>query len=334
MFKEKITLKIGEIIPYEKNPRKKKTIENVKQSIKECGYLQDILVDENNIILAGHSRLQALKSLKYKDVDVVKVTGLDEPTKVKYRILDNKTNEDSIWDSKLLAFEIADFDLDFSEFEFDFNKMLEEKPGDYKQTKNLDNFFKADFETLNDWGIPEIEPCNIDLTGCEFVSFGEKSKIIDPSNTIIHFYIDDYKFESVWSSPDKWLELFKSCKAIITPDFSNYTDMPKAQQLWNHYRRQWCGKYWQDNGVNVIPSLSWANEQIYDWNFAGVPQETICATSFVGDNIDKQASIDELLKVLDIVKPLKLFIKANKTDEEELKKWCDFVVIPAYSFKG
>lgn len=174
---------------------------------------------------------------------------------------------------------------------------------DYKQTKNLDNFFKAALYSDNEWGVPYIQPFTDDISGIEWFSFGEKANIKNPENSGIHFYIDDYKFDSIWKQPDRWLNLFRKCKAVVTPDFSCYTDMPKAQQLWNHYRRQWLGAYWQENGVNVIASLSWANGQLYDWSLAGIPQNTICATSFVGYGIDVELSVEELKTAIEKLKP-------------------------------
>ena len=209
-----------------------------------------------------------------------------------------------------------------------------EKPAaGYKQTKNLDNFFRQDFPPgSNVWGIPDTYPMTTDLTGIEWVSFGEKARITDAENIGIHFYIDDYKFNSIWTSPDKWLDLLKNSKAVISPDFSNYTDMTAAQQLWNHYRRQWCARYWQDRGVNIVSSLSWACGQLFDWSFMGIPEGTTVATSFVGDGIDKQRGVNELLEVINRVKPCKIYIKANKMDAELLRERLDFELIQPYNW--
>lgn len=119
MGKMEQILKLSEIMPYENNARKNdKAVKDVAESIKQCGYIAPIIVDENNVILAGHTRYKALKKLGYKEVTVRKVTGLTEEQKRKYRLLDNKTNELAEWDFEKLKDEIDG--LDFSEFDIDW----------------------------------------------------------------------------------------------------------------------------------------------------------------------------------------------------------------------
>ena len=120
MTKEFITLKLSELVPYKNNPRiNDNAVHDVKQSIIDCGNCDPIEVDENNVILSGHTRLMALQELGYKETECVRYTGLTEEQKRKYRILANKTNELAEWDEALLDIELED--LDFSEYEFEFD---------------------------------------------------------------------------------------------------------------------------------------------------------------------------------------------------------------------
>jgi hypothetical protein len=116
-----IQLEIDKIKPYENNPRKKRDIEKVATSIEEFGWQQPIVVDKNNVIIVGHSRLEAAKFLKYKTAPVLIADITPEKAKA-YRIADNKTNEYSDWDYGALNQEFTDlldnnYDLDSLGFE-------------------------------------------------------------------------------------------------------------------------------------------------------------------------------------------------------------------------
>lgn len=118
--KKFITLKLSELIPYENNPRiNYEAVNDVVASIQQCENIDPIEIDENNVILSGHTRLKALKKLKYKETEVIQITGLSDEQKRKYRILANKTGETAEWDLSKLEIELTD--LDFEGYDFDFD---------------------------------------------------------------------------------------------------------------------------------------------------------------------------------------------------------------------
>ena len=107
-----ITMKLKDIRPYPNNPRKNDTaVEAVAESIRQCGYVAPIIVDESGVILAGHTRYKALKALGRAEAEVVVKEGLTEEQKKKYRLLDNKTNELATWDVDLLTAELEGMDF-------------------------------------------------------------------------------------------------------------------------------------------------------------------------------------------------------------------------------
>lgn len=124
---EIIKLPLKEIVPYKSNPRNNDgAVSAVAESIKQCGYCSPIIIDENNVILCGHTRLKALKKLGYKEVECVRKEGMTEEQKQKYRILDNKTAELAEWNFELLEQELKD--LDFGDFDFGFNMSAFDEP--------------------------------------------------------------------------------------------------------------------------------------------------------------------------------------------------------------
>lgn len=127
MEKEYLKLNIKDITPYGNNPRHNDgAVAAVKESIKQCGYVAPIIVDEDNIILAGHTRHKALKSLKRTEVEVLRISGLTDEQKRKYRLLDNKTNELAEWDFDLLGAELEGLDFDGFDFGFELPDMGED----------------------------------------------------------------------------------------------------------------------------------------------------------------------------------------------------------------
>ena len=104
--------RLEEIKPYENNPRiNDDAVEDVMESIRQCSYIAPIVVDENGVILAGHTRYKALLRLGYDECDVIVAEGLNEEQKRKYRLYDNKTAELAEWDQRKLMEELSDVDF-------------------------------------------------------------------------------------------------------------------------------------------------------------------------------------------------------------------------------
>lgn len=121
-----ILKQLSEIKPYENNPRKNdKAVDAVVESINQCSYIAPIIVDEDGVILAGHTRYKALKKLGRKEAEVIVKEGLTDEQKRKYRILDNKTNEFAEWDFDLLKDELDGLDFDGFDFGFDIGDNAE-----------------------------------------------------------------------------------------------------------------------------------------------------------------------------------------------------------------
>lgn len=98
-----------ELIPYEKNPRDNRAaLDAIELSIEEYGFTNPILVNEEKVILAGHTRREAAILAGLEKVPYIVVDGLTEAQQKAYRLADNKLSELSIWDEDLLNEELED----------------------------------------------------------------------------------------------------------------------------------------------------------------------------------------------------------------------------------
>lgn len=101
-------------------------------------------------------------------------------------------------------------------------------------------------------------------------------------DSAIHFYLDDFLFERIWTNPERYIEVVKKCGCMLSPDFSLYTDMSPALQIYNTYRSRLIGAYFQSKGVKVIPTISWSGVESFDFCFLGIPKGSIVSISTIG----------------------------------------------------
>lgn len=123
-----IDKKIGEIKPYEKNPRKNNNaVDAVANSISQFGFKNPIVIDGNNVIICGHTRYKAAQKLGLGVVPCVVADDLTDEQIKAYRLADNKVAELAEWDIDLLGEELDGiFDIDMSDFGFDLSEEEEE----------------------------------------------------------------------------------------------------------------------------------------------------------------------------------------------------------------
>lgn len=110
-------INIEELIPYINNPRNNENaVDAVADSIVEFGFKNPIIVDKDNIIIAGHTRLLAARKLEMTEVPIIRAEDLTEQQVKAFRIADNRTAEFSEWDEELLALELSDIGDIFTGF--------------------------------------------------------------------------------------------------------------------------------------------------------------------------------------------------------------------------
>jgi hypothetical protein len=114
-------IEIDQLIPYERNPRKNdQAVDAVAASIKEFGFKVPIVIDSNNIIVAGHTRYKAAKTLGMDTVPCIIADDLTDEQVRAFRLVDNKTSELAEWDLDLLSIELDDIStIDMGSFGFE-----------------------------------------------------------------------------------------------------------------------------------------------------------------------------------------------------------------------
>lgn len=134
----------------------------------------------------------------------------------------------------------------------------------------------------------------------------------------VHFYLDDYRFERIWNDPKRYMEVAKKYAGALMPDFSTYVEMPLFMQMWNVYRMRAIAWYWQNNGIDVIPLLTWSDRRSYDFCFSGLPKGGTYTSSNVGclekDGRCTKEHLEGLYEGVRTVEPDLLVMYGTKVD--------------------
>lgn len=342
-------LEIEGLKPYEYNSKKhsEKQLKQIMASIEEFGFLSPCLVDENNNIIAGHGRTQAAAMLGMSKVPCVRCEGLTDDQRKAYIIADNRLTELGGWNKELVAAELSlldskGFDIDVTGFNIKDVESILYKPelsygAENKRTVNTYNLnlLKRTDITKDFWQMPVIENNNYIPERMIGFNYAKTSK---DKEACVHFYLDDYQFERVWNSPEKYAEILAEYECILSPDFSLYIDMPMPMKIWNVYRSRQIGAFYQSYGINVIPTISWAEPETFEFCFEGIPQGSIVSVSTIGVKKNNEAFEvwrNGMLAMIDKIKPSTILVYGGQLefdygnidviyfDNQVLKNWRD-----------
>lgn len=169
-------------------------------------------------------------------------------------------------------------------------------------------FIRNKFSSNNYWGIPTIKYCDVSKYPIKLMSFSS-TKANDTKNLdkTIHFFKDDYRIQSPYEKPYKRMETLAQYRCLITPDYSLYTDLPLAIQIHNVFKSRWCGAFWQDQGLDVIPSISWGNEESFEFCFEGVQKKSAVAVSTIGARREEKSFMKGYNVMIDKIAPSIIF---------------------------
>ena len=294
---EIVTKSLHELIPYEKNARKNdKAVPLVAKSIEQFGFKVPIVIDRNNVIVCGHTRYKAAHALGIEEVPCIVADDLTDQQIKAYRLADNKVSEVSKWDKGILSLEMNEiFDFDMSDFGFEIADPVDtveielpQKENERERTANAYNLY--DFDENRCTGIYDIPTLDKVIHMPKSLMGFNYCKSTPPQDGVgVHFFLDDYQFERVWNSPEDYCTMLADYDCVLTPDFSLYTNMPIAMMIWNTYRSRLIGQMMQDYGCTVIPTVSWAGADSYDFAFDGLPTGGTIAVSTIGVKRNKDA---------------------------------------------
>lgn len=138
-----IEMGIDELIPYDNNPRNNdEAVEKVALSISSFGFKVPIVIDQNNVIVTGHTRLKAAKKLGLSTVPCIKADDLTDEQIKAFRLADNKVGEIAEWDFEKLAEELENIEMDMSLFGFERliedgggSEIIEDEPPEEVETR-------------------------------------------------------------------------------------------------------------------------------------------------------------------------------------------------------
>ncbi len=156
----------------------------------------------------------------------------------------------------------------------------------------------------------------------------------EAANCWFHFYEDDYHFERVWNRPSQYLPIFQRFDGGISPDFSIYLDMPRAQQIWNCWRNRVLAYWLQANGINIVPNVGWGDDETFKWAFDGLPENSVLAITTQGclrDGVCKCSLVNGIHELIKAKHPTTIFVYGKFPDIWRDRFSVPVIAYPTYS---
>lgn len=173
-----------------------------------------------------------------------------------------------------------------------------------KDVRQSTLFLRDEYPGEDYWGIPSIHPVQIIQKAIELISFTD-AKQTDKKNChkYVHCFQDDYKIQQAYANPDNKVRDLARYKGILTPDYSLYPQMPRWRQMESIAHSRWCGAHWQMYGLTVIPTVSWSDENSFDFCFLGLEKGGAVAVSTIGCLQESMAFLKGYRQMLNELEP-------------------------------
>jgi len=312
----------------------------LETSLQKYGAGRSILIDKNKRIISGNKTVEMAGQIGIEDVIIVPSDGkkiiavqrndLDLETDKEARELayaDNRVGElDLSWNFERIQedMDLLDIKNMFNEFDIkalsdklEKTKELAEKQEQEEEEEEEEKGF-CDlndwlfFPSSNKWGIPDLLS-NSEIELPEALVEYREPLPEDNIKRAVSFFTQDYRFRSVWTQAKTTIGRIKKVGIALSPDFSIYGNYPLPLRLYNVYRNRWCGRWFQENGVNVIPTVTWSYiEEDYEFVFSGIPKGSIIAFSIVGAHNKEEKHWKEeenaVKRLMETIEPAKVII--------------------------
>lgn len=138
------------------------------------------------------------------------------------------------------------------------------------------------FEVVGEHEIPAIRSAVGGISIARVGSFRRPVEVALRSQSAIHGFLSDAELLRVYRQPHRFLQLVGSHAAVISPDFSVLTGMPKHQKIRSVVQARELSAYFESHGIPIIPSIRWANISDLDFALQGIPYATTIAISTQG----------------------------------------------------
>lgn len=221
--------KVADLVPYENNPRNnEEAVDYVANSIKEFGFKVPVVVDKDNIVVAGHTRLKACEKLGITEVPCIVAEDLTEDQIKAFRIADNKVSEYATWDEEKLSKELSNIMLDMTEFGDDL--FTDDEAMDVKLDDEEENPYSQETH------VPQYEPTGDFVDIMDLVDDEKTNELIreikesnvsdDEKNFLIkaayrHLVFNYTKIADYYSNASEEMQILMEKSALVIIDIND-----------------------------------------------------------------------------------------------------------------
>lgn len=221
--------KVADLVPYENNPRNnEEAVDYVANSIKEFGFKVPVVVDKDNIVVAGHTRLKACEKLGITEVPCIVAEDLTEDQIKAFRIADNKVSEYATWDEEKLSKELSNIMMDMTEFGDDL--FTDDEAMDVNLEDEEDNPYSQETH------VPQYEPTGDFVDIMDLVDDEKTNELIreikesnvsdDEKNFLIkaayrHLVFNYTKIADYYSNASEEMQILMEKSALVIIDIND-----------------------------------------------------------------------------------------------------------------